>query len=121
MENKEKGPESTDKRRHRRHLLKLPIEYFYPLADIKIGCPGFTLNVSEEGLSVDLFDKLDVGQNLKLRLLHATQGSIEIMVKIVWINPPPRKGETYRSGMSITELSTENRCKWQMLLANANA
>jgi uncharacterized CHY-type Zn-finger protein len=119
MKNKEKEPESADKRHHRRHLLKLPVEYSHPLAGIKIGCPGFTLNVSEEGLSLDLFDKLEVGQNLKLRLLHATQGSIEIMANIVWISPPPRKGETYRSGMSITKLSGDNQRKWQMLLGDA--
>jgi len=108
---------SLDKRRHRRRLLNLPIEY--SSADKNIGRGGSTLNVSEEGLSVDLPENLEVGQSVKLRLVHPTEGSVEIFARVVWINPPARKGEMHRSGMSVTELSLLNRAKWEMLLANA--
>jgi hypothetical protein len=118
MENKEKGPESADKRHHRRRLLNLPIEY--SSADKNIGRGGFTLNVSEEGLSVDLPEKLEVGRNLELTL-HGAHGSIKMVAKVIWTSPPARRGETHRSGMSITKLSLVNRLKWRMLLAYANA
>ncbi len=79
----------TDKRQNHRHSLNLPVEYY--LADLKAGNPGFTFNVSEEGLAVDLPEKLEVGQNLKLRILHASYGLIEIFAKVVWTNPHLRK------------------------------
>jgi hypothetical protein len=105
---------SLDKRRHRRRLLNLPIEY--SSADKNIGGGGFTLNVSEEGLSVDLPEKLEVGQNLEV-ILHGAHGSIEMVAKVIWMSTPARKGETHRSGMIITQLSLVNRWKWRMLLA----
>lgn len=104
---------SPDKRRHRRRLLNLPIEYFS--TNKNIGRGGFTLNVSEEGLSVDLPEKLEVGQNLELTL-HAAHGSIEMVAKVIWVRPPAGKGETHRSGMSIAKLSLVNKWKWGMLL-----
>ena len=104
---KEKELKFTDKRRHRRHLLDLPIQYY--LAGMKIGRPGFTLNVSEEGLAIELPEKLKVGEDLKLKILQKAQGSIEIMGKIVWIKPPARKGEAHQSGVRIVKLSPENK------------
>jgi hypothetical protein len=109
---------SLDKRRHGRRLLNLPIEY--SSADKNIGRGGFTLNVSEKGLSVDIPEKLEVGQNFEL-ILYGAHGSIEMGVKVIWIRPPAGKGETHRSGMSITKLSSINACKWRMLLAYAKA
>ena len=109
---------SLDKRRHRRRLLNLPIEY--SSADKNIGRGGFTLNVSEKGLSVDIPEKLEVGQNFEL-ILYGAHGSIEMGVKVIWIRPPAGKGETHRSGMSTTKLSSINACKWRMLLAYAKA
>ena len=109
---------SLDKRRHRRWLLNLPIEY--SSADKNIGRGGFTLNVSEKGLSVDIPEKLEVGQNFEL-ILYGAHGSIEMGVKVIWIRPPAGKGETHCSGMRITKLSSVNRCKWGMLLAYAKA
>jgi hypothetical protein len=52
---KKKELKFTDKRRHRRHLLDLPIQSY--LAGMKIGRPGFTLNVSEEGFAIELPEK----------------------------------------------------------------
>jgi len=109
---------SLDQRRHRRRLLNLPVEY--SSADKNIGRGGFTLNVSEEGLSLDIPEKLEVGQNLEL-ILHGAHGSIEMVARVIWIRPPAGKGETHRSGMSITKLSLVNAWKWRMLLAYAKA
>jgi hypothetical protein len=107
-----------DQRRHRRWLLNLPVEY--SSADKNIGCGGFTLNVSEGGLSLDIPEKLEVGQNLEL-ILYGAHGSIEMVAEVIWIRPPAGKGETHRSGMSITKLSFVNAWKWRMLLAYAEA
>jgi len=109
---------SLDQRRYRRRSLNLPVEY--SSADKNIGRGGFTLNVSEEGLSLDIPEKLEVGQNLEL-ILHGAHGSIEMVARVIWIRPPAGKGETHRSGMSITKLSLVNAWKWRMLLAYAKA
>jgi Tfp pilus assembly protein PilZ len=79
----------ADKRRHPWHPLNVAIEY--DRADSK-KCPAaFTLNFSEKGLLIDLGDKLEVGQNLKLRILTDSQEPIEIFARVVWINPPPER------------------------------
>ena len=104
----------ADTRRHRRHLLVLPIEYY--LAEMQIGRPGFTVNASQEGLAIDLPEKLKVGENLKLRLLCTALGSIEIMGKIIWIKPPARSGEMHQYGISIVKISPENKNKLETLL-----
>ncbi len=108
------------KRRYRRYAQKFPIAYFLP--DINVGRPAYSLDVSEEGLSVDLPEKLEVGQNLKLKLFHtALRSTIEIIADIVWIKLPFAKGEMYRSGMSITKMSVENGRKWKALLEEVKA
>ncbi len=75
---------SPEKRSYQRRLLNLPVKYHLP--GIEIGRPGFTLNISEEGLGVDLLEKLRVG----VRLLHPTEGSVENFTRVVWISPPTR-------------------------------
>ncbi len=103
-----------EKRRCPRHSLKVPVKYF--LADLKIGRPAFALDVSIDGISLDLPEKLGVGQTLRLNLLSPPRTPIEMTAQAVWINPPPRKGDTYRSGMRIVKLSPENRKKLEDLL-----
>ena len=57
---------------------------------------GLALNISEEGLRVDLDEKFDLGQ--KVRLTIEVQGSIEILARVVWVQPAAREGEPYRTG-----------------------
>jgi hypothetical protein len=107
----------ADQRGQPRHSLRLAIEYY--LADARIGNPGFTVDVSEGGLSLSLFKRLKVGQELNVKIFHPGQGCIEMAGRIVWVSPPPGKEETYRSGMRIVQLSSENKDRIRSLLANA--
>jgi hypothetical protein len=107
----------ADKRRQPRHSLRLPIEYH--LADPGVGHPGFTVNVSEGGLSLNLCKRLKVGQGLNVKIFHGVQGSIEMAGKIVWVSSPSGKEETFRSGIRIVRLSSENRNRFRGLLGSA--
>ena len=108
-----------DKRQYPRRFVNLPIQYHLP--DKAVGGSGSTLNISEGGLAVELPDKLEVGQILQLNVYDKGEGIIEIFARVVWINLPGRKGEMHRCGMSVSRLSIFNRCKWEILLAYANA
>jgi hypothetical protein len=110
---------SFDKRQYPRRFLNLPIQYYLP--DKMVGHSGSTVNISEEGLAVELPEKLEVGQTLQLSVYDNDEGIIGIFAKVVWVNLPGRKGELHRCGMSISKLSIFNRCKWKILLAYANA
>ncbi len=103
-----------EKRRCPRHLMKVPVTYF--LANLKTGRAAFALDVSEDGISLDLPERLGVGQTLRLNLLQPSGDPIALAAQAVWINAPPRKGETYRSGMKIVKLSPENRKRLEDLL-----
>ncbi len=103
-----------DKRRCPRRSIKVPVKYF--LEDLKTGRAAFALDVSADGISLDLPEKLGVGETLRLNLLSAAGTPIEMTAQTVWINPPPRKGDTYRSGMRIVKLSPENKKKLEDLL-----
>jgi hypothetical protein len=103
-----------DKRRCPRLSLKVPVKYF--LANLKNARAAFALDVSEDGISLDLPEKLGVGQILRVNILHPRGNPIEMTAEAVWINPPPRKGETYRSGMKIVKLSPENKKRLEDLL-----
>jgi len=104
----------TEKRRHIRHLLGLPIKYYLP--NMEVGRLGFTLNISQEGLAVELPERLKVGDDLKLKILQKAQGFVEIIGRIVRIRPPATSGEVYQSGVRFLNLSPENKNKLGNLL-----
>jgi hypothetical protein len=110
---------SFDKRQYPRHFLNLPIQCYLP--DKAVGRSGSTVNISEEGLAVELPEKLEVGQILQLSVYDKDEGIIGIFAEVVWVNLPGRKGQMHRCGMSISKLSIFNRCKWKILLAYTNA
>jgi len=85
---------------------------------MEVGRIGFTLNISEEGLAVELPEKLKVGDILKLKILQKAQGFIEIIGRIVRIRPPARSGEVYQSVVRFVNLSPENKNKLGSLLVH---
>ncbi len=105
-----------DKRTHRRHFLNSPVACYLPGQNI--AHPGFTRNISEEGLSIDFFRRLEPGEDIRLKLIRAPHGSIEILAKVVWINPPTRKGEAYHSGVQIVKISPECKDRLVNLLSD---
>jgi len=110
---------SFDKRQYPRRFLNLPIQCYLP--DKTAERSGSTVNISEEGLAVELSEKLEVGHIFQLSVYDKDEGFIEILAKVVWVNLPGKRGEMHRCGLSISKLSIFNRCKWKILLPYANA
>jgi PilZ domain len=116
----EKGKKALgEKRRHPRHSLHLPADCSVPGPGFRHHHSGLALNISEEGLRVDLDEKFDLGQ--KVRLTIEVQGSIEILARVVWVQPAAREGEPYRTGFRITALPREKIRRLARLLATGSA
>ena len=76
-----------DKRQYPRRFVNLPIQYHLP--DKAVGGSGSTLNISEGGLAVELPDKLEVGQILRLNVYDKGEGIIGIFARVVWSDDRP--------------------------------
>jgi len=101
------GVAKIEERQHPRFLLNLPIEYYRVNSDV--GYSGYTFNASEGGLMVNLPEKLEVGQLLKIKLFFSFGpdiNSIEILSQVVWADHSGGK-EGYRSGVKFIEVSAE--------------
>lgn len=105
-----------EKRRHPRHPLRLPAECAG--ARQAFPDPGSVLDLSEEGLRLDLPTEFGVGQEVRLTL-HLN-GSIEILARIVWTQRRPGAAPSYRSGVRMIELSPENIRRVGRLLARVS-
>ncbi len=102
------GVARIEERKHPRFLLNLPIEY--ALVDSEVSQTGYTFNTSEGGLMVNLPQKLEAGQLLKIRIFFSWGldiSSIEILSQIVWTDHTPGD-EGYRSGVKFLEVSEED-------------
>jgi c-di-GMP-binding flagellar brake protein YcgR len=107
------GIANFERRTYRRFPIRLPIEY-YP-ADSPINHAGQVLDASEGGLQILFPEKMEVGQNLNLKLFFSSQSklnTIEARVEVVWINAQLDKGEKqYRSGVRFVNISPEDMGK----------
>ncbi len=105
---KRTGVARIEERKHPRFLLNLPIEY--ALVDSEVRQTGYTFNTSEGGLMVNLPQKLETGQLLKIRIFFSWGldiSSIEILCQIVWTDHAPGD-EGYRSGVKFLKVSEED-------------
>jgi len=101
------GVAKIEDRQHPRFLLNLPVEYYRVNSDVNQA--GYTVNASEGGLMVNLPEKLEVGQLLKIKLFFSFGpdiNSIEILSQVVWTDHSGGK-EGYRSGVKFIEVSAE--------------
>jgi c-di-GMP-binding flagellar brake protein YcgR len=93
--------------------MRLPIEYYR--ADSPINRIGHSLDASEGGLQILFPERVEVGQNLKVRLFFSSESglnTIEMIVEVVWINTQLAEGEKhYRSGVRFTNISPEDMTK----------
>jgi len=102
------GVARIEERRHPRFLLNLPIEYYRVNSDVNQS--GYTLNASEGGLMVNLPEKLEVGQLLKMKLFFSFGpeiNSIEILSQVAWTDHAGGE-EGYRSGVKFVEIPPED-------------
>jgi len=114
------GVANIERRRHPRFSIDLPIEYHH--IHSPLGATGQTINASEGGLLVYLPERLELGQQLKMKLyissgpdLHA----IEMLAQVVWIDLHlgQEQGD-YRTGVEFVDISPEHMQRLKSVLQN---
>lgn len=100
------GTVNFEKRRHPRFHVDLPFEY--ARSDSVIN-RGEVLNVSEGGLLVYFPEKIEIGQNLSLKLFFSSGfefNTIEALVRVLWMDVHPAEDwGDYRAGVMFVDIS----------------
>ncbi len=105
-------------RRHPRYEVDLPLEY--SRVNSPLSYTGRAINASEGGLMLYLFEKVEIGQHLKLTLsfgLDSDADTIDVIAQVVWVDIGSRWAmEEYRVGVMIVDISSKDRLKLRNLL-----
>ncbi len=122
MDNKESKPRigvaKIEGRKDPRFLLNLPLEY--SLVNSEDNHAGYTFNASEGGLMVNIPERLEVGQSLKMRLFFSFGpdiNTIEILSQVVWTDQSEKDG-SYRSGIKFMEITPDDKGRLGRFLQN---
>ncbi len=120
-EGKEPKPEyglvNFERRRSPRFSVDLPIEYSRLEAAEKN--PGRTGNASEGGLMLFLGQKLEVGQDLRIKIFFHSEPrlrSIEVTGRVAWTEIPFAKEGDYRCGVQFTQIAPEDLAQFRQFL-----
>ena len=108
---KSKEPDHPEGRKHPRALLNLPVEYY--ATNPKAPRLGHTSDLSPDGVLLNIPEKLDIGQSIKLAIfvsLDKTVETIQVNSQVVWVAGPEQEG-IFRLGMKFTDLSPNDRHK----------
>jgi len=106
-----KNPDQAEGRKHPRALLHLPVEYY--ATNPKTPRLAHTSDLSTDGVLLNIPERLDVGQLIKLAIfvyLDKTVETIMVNSKVVWVASAEKEGG-FRSGMKFTDLSAKDRHK----------
>jgi len=108
-------PGSSEKRQFGRYLIVLPILHKPgdPVAG-NVGV-GWTRNVGEGGICVDLAECLHPQTPVRVRL-QTEQGTIEVEAHVVWTGEPPPGGGGVRHGLAFAPTSPDQHQALQDLL-----
>ena len=109
-EEKSMGPFNLQRRKHPRFSIDLPAKY-WPI-NIPQSCSSRTENISEGGVLLYLPEKIEVGQNIGVKILISTGfecESIEALGQAAWSDSQSAKEEyPYRTGVKFVDISAEN-------------
>ncbi len=108
---KSKDPDQPEGRKHPRALLHLPVEYY--ATNPKTPRLGHTSDLSPDGVLLNIPERLDVGQSIKLAIfvyLGKTVETIEVHSQVVWVASSEKEG-SFQSGVKFTDLSADDRNK----------
>jgi c-di-GMP-binding flagellar brake protein YcgR len=111
------GTVNFERRRQLRISTDLPAEYWH-IENPKTH-PGRLLNASEGGLLLYLPEKMEVGQNLKVRLFIGPileLEPIDAFVQVAWIDLHFGENGPYRVGVSFVNISPEDMDKLRNFL-----
>jgi c-di-GMP-binding flagellar brake protein YcgR len=107
------GIANIERRKYRRFPVRLPVEYYR--ADSPTSQTGQALDASEGGLQILFPERMDIGQNLRLKLFFSSGSelnAIEMLAQVVWMNTQLGEGEKhYRSGVRFINISSEDATK----------
>jgi hypothetical protein len=111
MDQKESRPRmgitNFERRKHPRFAIDLPVEYYR--TDSNRPQTGRAINVSEGGLLIYFSEKMEIGQQLKVKLFFASGArlnSIECLVEVVWNDLHLGEGwGDFRSGVTFVDIS----------------
>ncbi len=100
------GIVNFEKRRYPRFSVDLPMEYTW--RDL-VAKEGRVINVSESGLLVYCAERMEIGQDLRLKLFFPSGSELnmmEIVNKVVWMDVYKGKDwGDYRSGVKFVDIS----------------
>ena len=120
-ERKEPKPQygivNFERRRNPRFSVDLPIEYSRIEAAEKN--QGRTGNASEGGLMLFLGQKLEVGQDLRIKIFFHSEPrlhSVEVKGKVAWTEIAFAKEGDYRCGVQFTQIAPEDLVKLRQFL-----
>jgi c-di-GMP-binding flagellar brake protein YcgR len=92
-------------RKHPRLSLRLPMEYFLP------GSPrqrlAYMHDICEGGLLVHTPEKLEIGQNLRVKFYHVSGSAVESIQtpgEVVRVDRLEKSGKEYRSAVKFVDL-----------------
>jgi len=111
---------TTEKRKHPRFNIDLPIKYSRTNLFFKY---GRATNASEGGLLVYLSEEVETGQDIALKIFFPPRSelnSLETFVKVVWTDIHLRKDWAwdYRTGVKFVDISPEDKTKFKNFLTS---
>jgi len=111
------GTVNFERRKHPRISVNLPIEYWQ--ADNSKGSPGCTVDISEGGLLLYLREKIEVGQNIRVKLFIGSGLAlkpIDAIVQVVWNEFHYGENDDHRTGVKFVNISLEDMDKLRNFL-----
>jgi hypothetical protein len=93
------------KRRHRRLSLRLPMDYSLPGSSRHR--LAYTLDICEGGLLIHTPEKLEIGQNLRVKFYHVSGSGVESIQapgEVVRIDRLEKSGKEYRCAVKFVDL-----------------
>ncbi len=113
------GLVNFERRRYPRFSIDLPIEYFrIPSPEKKQARTG---NISEGGIMIYVPEKLEIGQQLRVKIYFLADPSLtamEVIGEVVWIDLCLEDGNEYRSGLKFIEVSPDDLSRLKDFLHN---
>jgi c-di-GMP-binding flagellar brake protein YcgR len=113
------GTVNFERRKHPRFSINLPVEYWK--IDRSTSAFSRTGDISEGGLLLYIFEQIEVGQELNLKLFFNSDlglESIEARVQVAWKDYWFEKESGHRVGLKFVEISGEDMKKLKLFLNN---
>lgn len=115
---KDLPPETgTEKRKHHRFLLNLPIEY--SCLDSPISYSSHSINLSEGGLLICIQQRLKVGQHINLNIyFHSGPNllTIKTIAQVVWVDELLENEGEYRHGVKFVTITQQDLRQFKSFL-----